>query len=100
MVNIRGQLLPMVRLYEKFKVEPLTTEPTASSLVIVEGDGKKCCIMVDELLSQQQVVIKSLGEGIGIVKGISGAAILGDGTISLILDIPGLMQIAWNTTRG
>jgi two-component system, chemotaxis family, sensor kinase CheA len=51
---------------------------------------------VDELLGQQQVVIKSLGEGIGHVRGISGGAILGDGNVSLILDVPGIIDLATN----
>jgi two-component system, chemotaxis family, sensor kinase CheA len=52
--------------------------------------------MVDELLGQQQVVIKSLGDGIGKVRGISGGAIMGDGKISLIVDVPGLLEMACN----
>jgi two-component system chemotaxis sensor kinase CheA len=63
-------------------------------VVVVEEDNKKCCLLVDELLGQQQVVIKSLGEGLGAVKGISGSAIMGDGRARLILDIPGLMELA------
>ena len=55
---------------------------------------RRCCLLVDELLGQQQVVIKSLGEGLGQIKGISGGAILGDGNVSLILDVPGLLAAA------
>ncbi len=51
-------------------------------------------MLVDELLAQQQVVIKNLGESLGRVKGVSGGAIMGDGRISLILDIPGLIELA------
>jgi two-component system chemotaxis sensor kinase CheA len=94
MVMVRGKLLPLVRLYKLFKVVPTTEDPTQSLLVVVEEDNKKCCLLVDELLGQQQVVIKSLGEGLGKVKGISGGAIMGDGRARLILDIPGLMEIA------
>ena len=63
-------------------------------LVIVEKDSHKYCLLVDELMDQQQVVIKSLNEGLGKLKGISGASIMGDGKVSLILDIPGLIEFA------
>jgi len=63
-------------------------------LVIVEKDSHKYCLLVDELMDQQQVVIKSLNEGLGKIKGVSGASIMGDGKVSLILDIPGLIELA------
>jgi two-component system, chemotaxis family, sensor kinase CheA len=93
--NVQGRLLPVVRLYKLFRVTPSNDDPTKCSLVVIEGDGKKCCLLVDELLGQQQVVIKSLGEGIGTVQGISGGAIMGDGNVSLILDTTSLMHLAW-----
>lgn len=95
MASIHGDLLPMVRLYKLLNVEPSGEDPTEASLVVVEEDGVRGCLMVDELLGQQQVVIKSLGEGVGMVKGISGAAIMGDGRVRLIFDIPGLLKLAW-----
>ena len=94
MVMVRGELLPLIRLYKLFGVEPTTTNPIDALLVIVEDDGKKCCMLVDDLLAQQRVVIKSLGEGLGKVDGVSGGAIMGDGKVSLILDIPSLMKLA------
>lgn len=93
-VTIRGRLLPMVRLHKLFEVAGATEDPTDALLVIVEEDGKKCCLLVDKLLGQQQVVIKNLGEGLGIVKGVSGGAIMGDGRVSLILDVPGLIKLS------
>lgn len=93
-VMIRGELLPLVRLCEMFGTRPLKEDPTESLLVVVEEDNRKCCLLVDELLGQQQVVIKSLGEMLGRVKGVSGGAIMGDGRVRLILDIPGLMEMA------
>lgn len=96
MVMVRGNLLPLVRLYKLFGVDPSSEDPTKALLVIVEEDGRQCSLLVDELLSQQQVVIKSLGEGLGGVLGVSGGAIMGDGKVSLILDIPGLMELAQN----
>ena len=94
MAHVQGELLPMVRLYRQFGVKPDSEEPTESSLVVVEEDGKKGAIMVDELLDQQQTVIKSLGESFGEIKGVSGGAIMGDGRVSLILDVPGLLESA------
>ena len=63
-------------------------------LVVVEGDGRHCGLFVDDLLGQQQVVIKSLEANYQRVEGVSGATILGDGSVSLILDIPGLLRLA------
>lgn len=94
MVMVRGELMPLVRLYQLFNVEPMTTDPVEALLVIVEDEGRKCCMLVDDLLAQQRVVIKSLGEGLGKVEGVSGGAIMGDGKVSLILDIPSLMKLA------
>lgn len=94
MLLVRGDLMPLFRLYNLFNVMPKTQDPTDALMVIVQDDLQRCCLMVDELLGQQQVVIKSLGEGIGSVPGVSGGAILGDGSISLILDVPGLIRLA------
>ena len=94
MVLERGELIPLVRLYRLLRVTPSTEEPTEALIVVVEEDGRKCCLMVDDLLAQQQVVIKSLGEALGRVPGVSGGAIMGDGRVTLILDIPGLVKLA------
>jgi two-component system chemotaxis sensor kinase CheA len=94
MVMVRGELLPLVRLYELLDAVPTSEDPIESLLVIIEEDNRRACLLVDELLGQQQVVIKSLGEGLGKVMGVSGGAIMGDGRISLILDVPGLMELA------
>ncbi|MHC4487833.1 MAG: chemotaxis protein CheA [Planctomycetota bacterium] len=93
-VMVRGQLIPVVRLYKLFDVVPKGEDVTESLLVIVEEGSERCCLLVDELLDQQQVVIKNLGKDLGRVKGISGGAIMGDGKVSLILDIPGLIELA------
>lgn len=96
MLMIRGSLLPMFRLHKLFNCTPRTEDPTQALVVIVQHDQKRCCLLVDDLLGQQQVVIKTLGESIGSVRGISGGAILGDGAVSLILDVPGLVDLASN----
>lgn len=92
MVLVRGELMSLIRLYKLFDIEPLTQDPTEALLVIVEDDdGRKCCLLVDDLLAQQRVVIKNLGNGLGKVDCVSGGAIMGDGKVSLILDIPSLI---------
>ena len=93
-VMVHGRLLPLLRLHKLFNTVPTTEDPTKASLVVVEEDNKRCCLLVDELQDQRQVVIKSLGEGLGRAKGVSGGAIMGDGRVSLILDVPGLMKLA------
>jgi len=93
MVMVRGELIPLLRLHKLFDVTPATENPTEALVVIVEEDNRRCCLLVDELLGQQQVVIKSL-TGLGTVQGVSGGAIMGDGKVSLILDVPGLIELA------
>ena len=94
LVMVRGQLLPLIRMNKLFNIDQVDYDPTESLLIIVEDDGKRCSLLVDDLLSQQQVVIKSLGDGLGKVKGVSGSAIMGNGMVSLILDIPGIMKLS------
>jgi two-component system chemotaxis sensor kinase CheA len=91
---VRDHLLAMYRLDELFGISKSKPDPTQAIVVIVHHDNRRCCLVVDELLGQQQVVIKSLGDGIGKVPGVSGSAILGDGNVSLILDVSGLMELA------
>ena len=64
--------------------------------MVAESDGRRKCILVDELVGKQEVVIKSLGEQLKSVKGMAGGAILGDGRVALILDVPGLFEISEN----
>ncbi len=92
--KMRDEYIPLVRLYEVFDVQPETTRLQDCLLVVVEGDGGKAGILVDDLLSQQQVVIKSLETNYKRLEGISGATILGDGTVALILDVSGLLSLA------
>jgi two-component system chemotaxis sensor kinase CheA len=93
-VNLRGEWVPVVRLYEIFQSIPDYTDPTQALLVIVEVDGRRVAVLVDELTGQQQVVIKSLEQNYRKIEGISGATILGDGQIALIVDVPGLTKLA------
>jgi len=91
--SFRGFYLPIVRLYELFGVEPRTKVLDEGLVVVAEGEGhQRIGLFVDDLLGQQQVVIKSLEANYGHVEGVSGATILGDGSVALILDIPGLIR--------
>jgi two-component system, chemotaxis family, sensor kinase CheA len=89
----RDEYLPVIRLHQVFNIEADTEDLTKGLLVVAEGDGQKAGIFVDELLGQQQVVIKSLESNYRRVDGVSGATILGDGSVALIMDIPGLIRM-------
>ena len=92
---LRGQYLPIIRMHDIFNVSTAKhTKLTEGLLVVVEGQGVRCGLFVDDLLGQQQVVIKSLEANYRRVEGVSGATILGDGSVALILDIPGLVRLA------
>ncbi len=93
-VNLRGEWVPLVRLYEAFNVTPEYTDPLEALLVIVEVENRRIAVLVDELTGQQQVVIKTLEQNYRKVDAISGATILGDGQVALILDVPGLAKLA------
>jgi len=90
-LRLRDDYLPIVRLYDLFGIEPQYTELLDGLLMIVEADGKRVGLFVDELMSQQQVVIKSLETNFRPVSGLAGATMLGDGRVALILDIPGII---------
>lgn len=92
--GLRKEYVPLLRLYELFHVEPRSANLSQGILVIVEADGKKTGLYVDDLLGQQQVVIKSLATHYRKVEGISAATILGDGTVAMILDVTGLIHLA------
>lgn len=91
--KLRDEYIPIVRLYDIFEITPESSNLKNGLLVVVEAEGKKIAIYVDELLGQQQVVIKSLETNFRKIDGLSGATILGDGTVALIIDIAGLMDL-------
>jgi two-component system chemotaxis sensor kinase CheA len=92
MALVRGGLLPVLRLYRRFRVTPRTEDPRQSILVVAEVEGQKYCLVVDELIGKQEVVIKTLGEMFRNVAGVAGGAILGDGRVGLILDLDRLFK--------
>jgi len=91
-VHVRGEYLPIIALHEVFGLQPSCTEIHQGILIILEAEGKKVAMFVDSLLGQHQVVIKSLENNYRRVKGISGATIMGDGRVALILDPAGLVN--------
>ena len=94
MVMLRGQLMPMLRLHRLFGVQGAVEQPVEGLLIVVQAEGRTCALLVDELLGQQQVVIKSLSQSMGSIPGVSGGAILGDGRVGLILDAAGVVKMA------
>lgn len=98
MYGLRKEYMPLLRLDELFHVESRSTDLSQGLLVIVEAEGKKAGLYVDDLLGQQQVVIKNLATHYRKVEGISAATILGDGTVAMILDVPGLIRLAHTGT--
>ncbi len=91
-VKVRGEYLPLIPLYQMFNIEPRITDPCEGILVILEAEGRKAALFVDELVGQQQVVVKNLEANYRKVAGISGATILGDGGVALILDVGALLR--------
>jgi two-component system chemotaxis sensor kinase CheA len=93
--RLRDQYIPILRLHQIFGLSSVVTRLEDGLLVVVEaGSGQAAGIFVNDLLAQQQVVIKSLESNYCRVPGISGATILGDGAVSMILDIPGILTLA------
>jgi two-component system chemotaxis sensor kinase CheA len=92
MALVRGRLLPVVRLYKHFGVTPKAENPCDGLLLVAESQEKTFCLLVDELVGKQEVVIKSLGERLKNIEGIAGGAILGDGRVGLILDMDGVFR--------
>lgn len=92
--RLRDDNVPILPVYQMFGLTTDYTNICDALLVVVEADGQKVGLMVDHLLAQQQVVIKSLKDNYQQVEGISGATILGDGSVAMILDIPGMIQMA------
>jgi len=91
-IKVRGDYLPLIPLHQMFDIAPRFTDPTEGIVVILETEGRKAALFVDDLVGQQQVVVKNLESNYRKVVGISGATILGDGGVSLILDVAALIR--------
>jgi len=92
MINVRGHIVPYVRLREQFSI--IGAGPAIEQIVIVRVEQKRVGFVVDHIVGGHQTVIKNLGTFYREVNGLSGATILGDGTVALVLDVPKLVQIA------
>lgn len=90
--RLRDDYIPVMRLHGLFGMSVQDAGLEGALMVVVEGDGRKAGILVDDLLGQQQVVVKSLETNFQRIEGMSGATILGDGTVALIMDVAGLIQ--------
>ena len=93
-VHVRGDYLPLLALHQLFHIEPRTTDPCQGIVVTLDVDGGKVALFVDALLGQHQVVVKSLEKNYRKVRGISGATIMGDGRVALILDAAALVSFS------
>ncbi|MBU2502963.1 chemotaxis protein CheA, partial [bacterium] len=101
MLAFEGQHLPLFRLSNLFSVSEVRERPEDAVVVVVEDEGRKIGLLADELLGQQSIVIKSLGERLQGTDGVAGGAIMSDGNVALILDIAGIVRVAHavDTTR-
>lgn len=91
-LKVRGEYLPLIALHAVFDIEPRSGDPADGIVVILESEGKRAALLIDDLVGQQHVVVKNLEANYRKVSGISGATILGDGGVSLILDVAALVR--------
>lgn len=91
-LKVRGEYLPLIALYSVFDIAPRSMDPAEGIVVILESEGKRAALLIDDLVGQQHVVVKNLEANYRKVSGISGATILGDGGVSLILDVAALVR--------
>ena len=94
LIQVRGEYLPVVALFEIFGIPDTVTRLDEGIMVVLEADGIKAALFIDALVGQHQVVIKSLESNYRKVAGVSGATIMGDGHVALILDVAALVQMA------
>ncbi len=99
-VSVRGEYLPIVSVAEYFSIDAPASQPDKSILIIVESSSQKVALMVDELLGQQQFVVKNLEANYRKVEGLSGATIMGDGRVALILDVAAIVRMNLQKAHG
>ncbi len=93
LIKVRESYLPLIRLHQLLGVTTEKLNPWETLVIVAENEGIQKCLMVDDLVGKQEVVIKNLGEKLRDLKGVAGATIMGDGKAGLILDIHGIFQI-------
>jgi two-component system, chemotaxis family, sensor kinase CheA len=93
LIKVRDHLMPLIRLHQIFGVEPKHLHPWEALVLVVGENGSRYCLLVDEILGRQEVVIKSLGGSMRNLVGVSGGAILGDGKVALIIDVKGVVNL-------
>lgn len=99
MLAIEGRLIPRFRLDRLYGIAGAEQDPTRALAVVIEADGRQTALLVDELLGQQQIVIKNIGKAMQTMPGIAGGAIMPDGRVGLILDPSGLVKMGQNGGR-
>ena len=98
-VSVRGETIPLFRLADLFTISGAAKRADEGIVVVVEDGERRAALLVDETIGQQRVVVKSLRESLGRIVGISGASVLADGRVRLILDVPGLIGVAQERAR-
>lgn len=93
-VNVREEVMPVIRLHEVLSIEAYNTDLDKGIMIIVDNRDKRVCFFADEIIGQQQAVVKGLSDYVGKVPGLTGCMILGDGGIGLILDIEGIIKMS------
>ncbi|TDB58568.1 chemotaxis protein CheA [Photorhabdus khanii] len=93
LLHVRGEYLPLIKLYRVFDIPEAKTDPTKGIVVIVQSAGRRYALLVDQLVGQHQVVVKNIESNYRKVPGISAATIMGDGSVALIIDISALQQL-------
>ena len=92
LIFVRDRYLPIIPLYEVFDIEARHKQPTSGILVVIASDDKRAALLVDELVGQQQIVVKNIESNFRKINNISGATIMGDGSVSLIIDVSDLLN--------
>jgi two-component system chemotaxis sensor kinase CheA len=94
MITIRDNIIPLFRLGALFSIADARQDPAEGIVIVVEDSGKMAGILVDELLGQQSIVIKSMGATMKGLPGVSGGSILSDGRVGIIIDVAGIVKLA------
>jgi len=94
MFSLHGELIPLFRMDSLFNISDAEQDPTKALVLVIEENGNQTCLLIDELIGRQQVVIKTLGESMRDIPGISGGAIMPNGRVGLILDVGDLVKFA------